>query len=92
MNRIKTALPTIYELVRIIRGVPCRSTELVTQERELILTSPERNQLKLAGLSGRLEAKSKSEVRVYNSNNDDQFGKETRRLSLTEFSKRMPEP
>ena len=68
------------------------SAELATQGRELWLASPERNQLKFAGVSARSETESESEVRANNSNNNNQFGRDTRRRSLTEFSKRMPEP
>ena len=68
------------------------SAEIATQERELLLASPEKNQLKFAGVSEGSETESENEVCEDNSDDDHQAGREKSCQSLTGFRKRTPEP
>ena len=92
LNGIKTALPTTYELVRTLTGVPCTSVELAAQGRDLLLVSPEKNQLRFAGVSGDSENESATEIYEDNSDDDLQVGRETACQSSIRFRKRAPEP
>ena len=62
------------------------------QGRELFLASPEKNQLKFAGVSGDSENDSENEVHDNNSDDDHQVGRETACQSLIRFRNRAPEP
>ena len=64
-------------MVRKLTGAPCTSVELAVQGRELLLASPEKNQLKFAGVSGESESESENEVHDDNSDDDCQAGRET---------------
>ena len=92
VNGIKTALPTTYELVRKLTGVPCTSVELAAQGRELLLASLEKNQLKYAEVSGGSENESENEVYDDNSDDDRQVGRETACQSSIRFRKGASKP
>ena len=92
LNGIKTALPTTYELVRTLTGVPCTSVELAAQGRDLLLASPENNQLRFAGVSGDSENESATEIYEDNSDDDLQVGRETACQSSIRFRNQGPKP
>ena len=79
-------------MVRKLTGVPCTSAELAARGRELLLVSPEKNQLRFAGVSRDYENESVTEVYEDNSDDDRQVGRKTACQSSIRFRNRAPEP
>ena len=82
---IKNVLPTTYELVLKLIGVPCTSEGLAAQGRELLLGLPEKNQLRFVGVSGDSENESVTEVYENNSDDDQKVGREAACQSSIRF-------